>query len=181
MTEIQISLGTVMKGDYETMKKSLLYEFPTDATLLMEWEPYCNLQRSNAVRVLKLIINDPRFVFDDLFVARQLYFSAGQSRDIVMRNPKFLRILRSRKYFSEYFYERYGKNAGQTHVGMLQRYLQAENAIRFWSKQNRWRVAFLLYPALMRYIRKFKERYYAPNAAGYILAKQDFDLLACCK
>ena len=177
MTEIKIQMGPILRGDYESMKKSLLYEFPTDATLHIEWEPYCEIQRCNALRVFKLIINDPRFVFDDLFVARQLYFSAGQSRSVVLKHPRFLQILRSRKYFSDYFYERYGKNAHQSHVGMLQRYLQAENAIRFWTKQNRWRLTFLLYPALIRYIRNFKERYYAPNAAGYTLAKQEFESL----
>jgi hypothetical protein len=157
MTEIKISLGTVMKGDYESMKNSLLYEFSTDATLLIEWEPYCTIQRPNALHLLNHIINDKRFIFDDLFIARQLYFSAKQSRDVVMRNPKFLQILRSRNSFTDYFYERYGTNAKVSHVGMLQRYIQAEKAICRWNKQNRWRLLFLLYPCLCRYVQRYRK------------------------
>jgi hypothetical protein len=177
MTEIKIQIRAIIRGDYEKMKYTLDNEVPNDATLLLEDEPYCNIQDRNSLRVFKLIINDTRFVFDDLFIARQLYFSAGKSRAVVMKHPKFLQILRARKYFSEYFYERFGKDANRTHVGMLQRYLQAENAIRFWNKQNRWRLTFLVYPALVRYIRNFKMRFYAPSAAGYLLAKKEFESL----
>lgn len=177
MTEIKIQMKDIMGGDYEMMKYTLMNKVPKDAILVLECEPYCNIQHLPSLRVLKQVINDPRFVFDDLFVARQLYFSAGKSRSVVMRHPKFLQVLRARKYFIDYFYERYGKNANITHVGMLQRYLQAENAIRFWNKQNRWRLAFLLYPFLIRYVRNFKMRFYAPSAPGYNLAKKEFESL----
>jgi hypothetical protein len=75
----------------------------------------------------------------------------------------------------EYFYERYGENGGRTEVGMLQRYLQAENAIRYKKKQDRARIAFFLYPALVRYSRNFLARYYVPDGKGYLKTKAHFE------
>lgn len=151
-------MGPILRGEYDKMKHALEHEIPKDAKLIIEAEPYCNLQKRSVLKVFQLVINDPRFVFDDLFIARQFYFSAGQGRTIVIKHPKFMKILRAREHFIEYFYERYGPDANRTHLGMLQRYLQAENAIRYWNKQNRFRIVFLMYPALIRYIRRFKAR-----------------------
>jgi hypothetical protein len=125
------------------------------------------------------VLDDPRFIFDDIFVARQFYFSAGQGREIVMKHPKFQKIVKGRKYFMDYFYERYGDNAGTTHVGMLQRYIQAERVIQFWKeeqkKKNTFRIPFLLYPALVKYSRNFLERYYNPEGQGYLNTKRHFE------
>ena len=75
----------------------------------------------------------------------------------------------------EYFYERYGPNADKTHMGMLQRYLQVENALRYREKENRMRLAFYLYPALIQHTRNFLQDYYAPGAAGYLKSKARFE------
>jgi hypothetical protein len=175
MTEIKVSIGPLFREEYENMKYTLDHEIPPSSKLLLEDEPYCNLQSKKSLKLLKLVINDPRFVFDDLFIARQLYFSAMPSRTVVMKHPMFLKVLRARRRFLDYFYERYGEDANVKMVGMLQRYLQAENAIRYWEKLNRFRITFFLYPSLVKHIRSFKKRYYAPDAPGYLRAKDDFE------
>lgn len=174
MTTYIIQPGLILKGDAIGFKK-VLEELPADAKLIFEFETYCAIQRRSAVKAFKLLLDDPRFVFDDLFIARQLYFSALPSRELVMRHPKFLKLIRAKRNFMEYFYERYGPNANMTHVGMLQRYLQVENALRYREKQTRMRLAFFLYPALIQYSRSFLERYYAHGAPGYLKGKESFE------
>lgn len=177
MKQVKIRMTLVYKGDYVAMKKEL-EQLPQDVSLLIEDEPYCAIQQKSVCNTFKLVLHDPRFVFDDLFVARQFYFSSGPSREIVMKHPKFLSVINKKKYFMDYFYERYGSNAGTTHVGMLQRYIQAERVIQFWRKrthtQNQFRILFHLYPMLVKYSRNFKERYYAPDGPGYLRALANF-------
>lgn len=177
MATIKILPGIIYGGKYDELKAEL-ERLPKDAKITFEDEPYCNIQRRASLKAFKLLINDPRFVFDDLFIGRQLYFSALPSRELVMRHPKFLKIVRARARFMDYFYERYGPNANRTHVGMLQRYLQVENAMRYRAKQDRLRLAFDLYPALTYYARGFLERYYAPGGPGYLKGKASFEALA---
>lgn len=174
MTEFKMLMGPIIRGEYEKVKNGLDTQFPKDGKLMIEDEPYCNLQGRQTLRTFKLILDDPRFVFDDLFIARQLYFSAPSSQNLVMKHPKFRNVVNARAQFTEYFYERYGNAAAGTQVGMYQRYYQAERAIRFWQKQNRQRLVFDLYPALVHYVRSFKERYYAPEGPGYYKVKQHF-------
>jgi hypothetical protein len=174
MTELKILSAVIVRGEYDKMKQCLESDFPKDATLFFEYEPYCTIQSRASLKTFKLLLDDPRFVFDDLFIARQLYFSAHKSRELVMKHPKFLKVVRERSHFMDYFYERYGEKANITHVGMLQRYIQAENAIRYRSKEDRVRLAFSLYPALIKHIRIFKERYYAPGGHGFLKAMHRF-------
>lgn len=174
MTTYIIQPGLILKGDAKAFQK-VLEDLPSDAKLIFEFETYCAIQRRSAVKTFKILLDDPRFVFDDLFIARQLYFSALPSRELVMRHPKFLKIVRARRSFMDYFYERYGANADRTHVGMLQRYLQVLNALRYREKENRMRLAFYLYPALMQHSKNFLERYYAPGAPGYLKSKASFE------
>lgn len=174
MVELKILSALVVRGEYEKMKQAFDVELPTDATFLFEYEPYCSIQSRASLKTFKLLLDDPRLVFDDLFIARQLYFSAHKSRELVMKHPKFLKVVRARHHFMDYFYERYGEKANITHVGMLQRYLQAENAIRYRKKQDRIRLAFSLYPALVKYTQRFKERYYSPDAPGFQKAMARF-------
>lgn len=174
MVLLNISPGPVIRGEYEKMKQ-ILEDAPKDAQLVYEHETYCSVQSRAALKTFKLLINDPRFVFDDLFIARQLYFSALSSRELVMRHPKFLKVVRARPRFMDYFYERYGPDANRTHIGMLQRYLQVDNAMRYRKKQDNLRLAFILYPALTYYARNFVERYYAPGGPGYYKGKASFE------
>ena len=179
MTELKILMGQIIRGNYEQLKEGLETKLPPHTKLFLEDEPYCTIQGKAAIRAFKLVINHPQFVFDDLFIARQLYFSAPASRNVVLKHPKFLKVLNAKPQFMDYFYERYGPNAGMTtHVGMVQRYIQAENAIRCWKKEQQWRLLFNLYPALVKYSRNFKERYYAPGGPGYLKAFQEFSDLA---
>lgn len=178
MTEIKIQVGPIYQGRYDDMK-DILEKLPKDVKIFIEAEPYCNLQQKSVCNTFKLVLDDPRFVFDDLFIARQFYFSASQGREIVMKHPKFQKVVKERKYFMDYFYERYGDRAGTTHVGMLQRYVQAERVINFWKEQqkkkNQFRITFLLYPALIKHSRKFLERYYSPEGEGCLKAKLEFE------
>jgi hypothetical protein len=178
MTELKILAGPIFRGDYERLKEEL-ETIPEDANLVFEIEPYCNIQSRPALKTFKLLLDDPRFVFDDLFVARQLYFSSAKSRKLVMNHPKFQTILKGRVHFTEYFYERY-KNAPEgTKLGMYQRFYQASRAIRAWKRENFQRLAFHLYPALVHYTQRFKQRYYAPDGNGYFNAKTRFEIALC--
>jgi hypothetical protein len=174
MADLKLLPGQIYRGNYDAMKEALETKCPKDAKLYLEDEPYCNIQSRSAVRTLKLVMDDPRFVFDDLFIARQLYFSAAPSRDAVMSHPRFAAIALAYPSFTEYLYKRYGENAGITQVGMAQRYYQADRAIQQWKRERRIRLAFILYPALVRHIRAFRERYYAPEGLGYLKAFADF-------
>lgn len=175
MIELKILSGPILRGEYEKVKQALETELPKDVSFLFEDEAYCNIQSREALKTFKLILDHPQFVFDDLFIARQLYFSAPKSQELVIKHPKFLKVVRARQYFTEYFYERFGAHANYTEVGMLQRYIQVENAILSRKKADRIRLAFALYPALVNYIRKFKEQYYAPGGQGYWNAKARFE------
>lgn len=178
MTEFKIHAGLIIRGEYERLKEEL-ETIPDDVKLVFEMEPYCNIQSRASLKTFKLLLDDPRFLFDDLFVARQLYFSASKSRNLVMNHPKFLSVVNGRVHFTEYFYERY-KNAPEgTKVGMYQRFYQASRAINIWRKENRFRLVFHLYPALVRHIRQFKQRYYAPDGNGYFNAKTRFEMAIC--
>jgi hypothetical protein len=177
MTELKILAGPIVRGEYEKLKEVLKNESHKDATLVFDYEPYCNIQSRQSLRTFKLLLDDPRFLFDDLFVARQLYFSSSNSRNLVMNHPKFRNVVNGRIHFTEYFYERYDNSEG-TKVGMYQRFYQAERAIKLWRKENLQRLVFHLYPALIHYVRRFKQRYYAPEAPGFWKAKSEFEELA---
>jgi hypothetical protein len=175
MSELKISIRQILRSTYDEIQ-TLLETVHT--SIVLEGEPYCTIQGKAALRNFKLILDHPQFVFDDIFIARQLYFSALPSRNLVINHPKFRSILAAKPRFMDYFYERYGPNAGRTQVGMCQRYIQAENAIRYWKKMQNRRLLFHLYPALIHYSRKFKESYYAPGAAGYMKALKNFTELS---
>jgi hypothetical protein len=178
MTELKLLSGHIYRGNYTAMKDTLENEIPKDATFILEGEPYCNIQSKAALRTLQLVLDDPRFVFDDLFVARQLYFSAGGSRDLVMNHPRFVAVATAHTSFIDYLYIRYGKDAGVKHEGMAQRYYHAELNIRKWKKKKQnSRIVFFLYPALVRHIRVFKQRYYAPESVGYYKSLSHFTSL----
>jgi hypothetical protein len=182
MSELRMLIGPIIRGQYNQMKEALDTKLPKDVKLYLEDEPYCNLQGRAVIRTFKLLMDDPRFVFDDLFIARQLYFSAAQSREAVMNHPKFKKVVQARNSFMEYFYIRYGANANITEVGMLQRYIQAERSIAQWKeenkKKNQFRVLFILYPALVKFSRRFIEDYYSPEGKGYYKSKASFEALA---
>lgn len=173
MSNVKMLIGPIIRGQYDQMKEAL-ETLPKDAKLFLEDEPYCNIQSKAPLKTLKLLLDDPRFVFDDLFIGRQLYFSAPKSRDLVMNHPKFAKVVCERPSFMDYFYERYGEDGGMKHVGMVQRYIQAERCITYWKKRRAQALVFFLYPALVRYTQNFKERYYAPEAPGYFRAMKEF-------
>lgn len=167
-------MGPIIRGQYDQMKEALDVTLPKDAKLYLEDEPYCNIQSKASLKTLKVLLDDDRFVFDDVFIGRQLYFSAPKSRDLVMNHPKFAQVVHARASFMDYFYERYGPDGGMKHVGIVQRYIQAERAINYWRRQRNQAIVFFLVPALIRYIRSFKERFYSPGGPGFLLAEKDF-------
>ena len=128
MSELKISIRQILRSTYDEIQ-TLLETVHT--SIVLEGEPYCTIQGKAALRNFKLILDHPQFVFDDIFIARQLYFSALPSRNLVINHPKFRSILAAKPRFMDYFYELYGQNAGLIHFGMCQRNIQAENAIRY--------------------------------------------------
>lgn len=78
--------------------------------------------------------------------------------------------------FMEYFDKRFPRRG---HEGMEQRYLICYSRIhmrkQYILRELNKTLAFFLYPALIRYSRQFKERYYTPGTGmGYLKAKAEF-------
>lgn len=158
MSDATLLLGLILRGRYDQMKETLDSRVPSDTPLYLDTEPYCSIQSNASLDTFALLLEDDRFVFDDLFICRQLYFSALPSRNLVMNHPKFAAVVYARASFVDYMYERYGKDARWKHDGMAQRYIHAERTIRYWKRRRAHALVFFLYPALHRYVNRVKKR-----------------------
>jgi hypothetical protein len=176
--ENEITLRELIAGgDVDGMRTFLKETGSSVIFQLHHWEPYAAIQKDTQVETLRLLLDDTRFLFDDLFTARALYFSTPQLNRAILRHPRIAQLaLGYQKSFMEYFDKRFRYGA----PGMDQRYIHAINKIACIRKilLNK-KLAFALYPALVRYTRDFKQRYYTPGTgAGYLKVKAEFDRLA---
>jgi hypothetical protein len=167
-------LRYIYKGDLSAFD-AYLSQLPETETLYLENEPYCNIQRKSSVECFKRLLKDPRFQWDDLFIARQLYFSTHQVHETLRENPRFWRVVNKKKSFMEYVHLRYKRKDGGIYEGMYQRYIRVDDLVIKWRpKEDRFRLAFHLYPFLIFVIRGFLKRYYAPGRKGYLSTQERF-------
>jgi hypothetical protein len=128
----------VYQGNVEGLQAYL--DDHDDTPIETTYEPYTLLQKKKQAEALTLLMNDPRFVFDDLFVSRMFYFSTGLIHETVWRHPKMKHILEGAESMSEYFYRRYPKPTWSQSAGLGNRFFQADNVILYLKRQDAKRV-----------------------------------------
>ena len=133
-----------------------------DSPITTEHEPYTAIQKKRQVACLQMLMDDPRFVFDDRFVGRMFYFSTGLTHRAVWEHPKMKAILEGASSMSEYFYRRYPRPTWTQSAGIGQRYFQADTVIRYLRKEDarkkNQRLAFVVYPRLVKFIRSWLQK-----------------------
>jgi hypothetical protein len=154
----------------------LLAALPQDAEIQCHWEGYSWWWRRTDYRAFKVLISDKRFLFDSLFIDRCLYFTHRELRDVVLGLPRAREWIEDpdkfmRDYKATSTYEGIDNFKG---LGMSQRFVHAGRNVEFWKRRTGWRLMFL-YAALIRWSRRFIERYYAPGGAGMRLAQKRFE------
>lgn len=126
-----------------------------------EFEPYASLQRTKQLECLTILMDDPRFVFDDLFVARMFYFSTHLLQRTIWKHPRMKAVLQGAPSLSAYFHMRYPKPTWNQSAGLGQRFFHADNGIRYLRKaddrKKNQRLLFFLVPAVVSYIRNWKK------------------------
>jgi hypothetical protein len=142
----------VCHGDIEGTRNYLTSLEET--TILWDWEPYTNIQKTRQVKAMQLVLNDPRLVFDHIFIGRMLYFSTRQLQDLVGNHPR-TRDLLSKMSFMEAYDKDYPVKTWKIDAGIGQRYLHGDRNLRYVQKKQHRRVIFYLKPALRRYIRRW--------------------------
>lgn len=149
----------VYKGDIEGVKELLLCH--DQSPIEFEREPYTAIQKKKQAAALTVVMDDPRFVFDDIFVGRMFYFSTGLTMQTIWRHPKMKRLLETNSTMSDCFNARYPTPTWKQMAGIGQRFFQADNAIRYLQKEDvrkkNQRLAFSLVPALSIYIQRWKK------------------------
>lgn len=166
----------VYHGDLESLRNRL--ESLDDSPIHTTFEPYILIQKKKQAEALTILMDDPRFVFDEVFVGRMFYFSTRLVQRTVWNHPKMKDILAGAPSMSEYFFRKYPKPTWTQEAGIGQRYFHADTVIhalrREDTKQKNQRIAFLLYPALKQFVHRWVQKHYAPRAKGYQQAFQDF-------
>lgn len=141
----------ICAGDTKALQE-FLDVYPKDEELILAVEPYCVIQGKRKAACLKILCNDPRFRFDHVFVSRQLYFSTREVHNVILNHPRFKALMDGKKCFMDFFWSNYP--GGQSrYMGMSQRYIQADNVLRYKKRCDNIRLAFFLYPRLVKYIR----------------------------
>lgn len=166
----------ILKGDCEGLRTFLDTSFEEGVEL--DYEPYTMIQRKAQVDALKVLMDDPRFTFDDRFVGRMFYFSTGIVQRAVWEHPRMKKILEGSPSMTEYFYRRYPNPTWKQSAGIGQRYFRADSVIDYLrredAKKKNQRLVFFLYPALRRFIHLSLERQYAPGGSGFYRGKNEF-------
>jgi hypothetical protein len=154
----------VYSGNLEGLRNYL--DSLDESPITTDYEPYTQIQKKRQAAALNMLMDDPRFVFDDRFVGRMLYFSTHLTMRTVWEHPRMNDVLKDVTYMSDYFYRRYPKPTWTQSAGIGQRYFQADNAIRSLRKEDtrkkNQRLAFVLYPTLVKYIRSRQQRASTP-------------------
>ena len=52
------------------------------------WEPYCTIRRTDQLDTLKLVLDDPHFLFSAHFFCSCCYFTNRELRDLVLNHPR---------------------------------------------------------------------------------------------
>ena len=166
----------VYSGNLEGLRSYL--DSHDNSPIRTEYEPYTHIQKKNQARALTMLMSDPRFVFDELFVARMFYFSTGLTHETIWQHPKMKKLLERTKSFTNYFFEQYPNATWKQTAGIGQRFFLSDRVIQYLRKQDNRRLAFVLYPALVRYARIWLQKHYMPGEKGYERSFHHFTTLA---
>lgn len=159
--------------------EEFLSTVPQDTQIVYEHEPYTAIQSEESVKAFQTLLQDSRFVIDDLLLARCFYFSTRQLHSLLLEHPLCQKILTRYPSFLQYFEPRYANAPSGTRTGMYQRYFQANSIIERWKKKqqilNYKRLLWIVYPVLTAAVCRWKQRFYAPGQKGYLLANAHFE------
>ena len=169
----------ILEGNSQGMREWLTQQ-PADAVFtLYEWKPIRTLDSRSQINALQALMDDPRFVFDDFFVAFSTFFTTAKVEIAICDHKRMRAIhLGYTESFFDYYERRFpGGNWDYRdyYTGPSFRFLRMK---KFLMTELRTKVLFFLYPALVRYTRDFKERYYAPGTGkGFLRRKANFEQL----
>ncbi len=169
----------ILEGNHAGMREWLKQQ-PADAVFtLYEWKPIRTLDWHSQVAALKALMDDKRFVFDDFFVAYSTFFTTAKVEIAICDHKRMRAIhLGYTNSFFDYYERRFPEgnwDYRDYYTGPSFRFLRMK---KFLMTELRAKVLFFLYPTLVRHVRNFKERYYAPGTgAGYLKGKARFEQL----
>jgi len=124
---------------------------------------------------LKILMDDPRFEFDGVFITDMVYFSSVKMRQLIFSHPRCRHLLEKHGSFSRIFRAQFGPYSDLPKlIGISSRYSHADHVYKGWKRWTNMKVAFALYPQLVRWSRRVIERYYAPGGGGALRAKASF-------
>jgi hypothetical protein len=155
--------------------REFLASWPEDKSLYLADEPYCNIQGKNKQARLQIVCDDHRFVFDDLFIVRYLYFSTKECHNVVLNHPKFRAFMNGKRSIIDEADKRFHNR--HEYMGMYQRYYLADRIIRKHQKRVNFRLAFHLYPFLKFYTRAWLANHYEPGNKGYLRSKKNWEAI----
>lgn len=159
--------------------RNFLSTVPENVRIVYENEPYTAIQSEDSVKAFETLLQDSRFVIDDLLLSRCFYFSTRQLHSLLLEHPLCQRILTKHPSFLHYFEARYAFAPPGTRTGMYQRYLQTNSIVERWKKRQQIlqykRLLWIVYPVLTAAVCRWKERYYTPGQKGYLLANAHFE------
>jgi hypothetical protein len=122
---------------------------------------------------LKILMDDPRFDFNSEFTTDMLYFSSVKMRQLIFNHPRCRQLIEKHGSFGNMFTARYSHATAKL-LGAVARYSHADHIYKGWKRRTNMKVAFALYPQLVRWSRKVVERYYRPGGRGYLRAKASY-------
>lgn len=170
-------LYAVLAGDLALTKK-LLAAAPRGAAIGWHWEPYANLQRKGQLEALALVLDDPCFRFDAEFVCACCYFTPEGIRRLVIKHPRARVWVWNPAKFQADAIACYSTCGRRYNVGLRDRviyaYADVVSAHKSLMRVQRWRLAFLLYPALRFWVQRRVEEMYAPGGTMAIKAGEHF-------
>ncbi len=165
-------------GDAGAVKK-ILAAAPRDAVIGWHWEPYANLYSSSKLEALAVVLDDPRFRFDAEFVCACCYFTPADLRRLVIKHPRARAWVRNPKTFEADAIACYSTKGRRYNVGLRDRvtyaWIDIKSAHKSFMRVQRWRLVFVLYPALVAWARCRVEDYYAPGGVMMQKAQARFE------
>jgi hypothetical protein len=165
-------LNAVLAGNPDLVKKLLEIYGPT-VGFTWRWEPYSNIYSKAQLAALKLVLDDPRFLFSAEFVCASMYFTPMGIRRLVALHP------RAKKWFDDpesvaYDYKAEVLQTRPWNVGLNDRAAYGYKGIQIvkleLARKQRWRLAFILYPALRFWVQRRVEEMYAPGGVMAVAA-----------
>lgn len=172
--------GVIAGSVYHTVYNLALA--PKTATISWGWEPYSVLQTPDQLKCLKLVLDDPRFAFDAEFACACSYFTPTRLRKLIWTHSRAQRWVRDPEAFRAEAHNCYLSRTGTTNLGLDHRvyhgYQECQLYNMHYQRAQRWRLAFILYPALKFWVQRRLEEFYMPGGKGFLTGKERFEAAA---